>query len=507
MTTSRTPSAPSRRSILAFGLAGAAGAIGTARGQTPGTVPAISDLRARPRYGSVPATVERPLSAHFGDMVNLLDHCPGNGLDSDQAGLTKAASVAQGRPILVVPGRQFRPEATITVESGAPFTVIGWGNGFGPGAAVQDEAATSLIRPIFGAGHVFDVRSLYPARFENFRIDVHPSFRNKQGGYDGNSGAGILVRGPTNNVNSSSIFRDVAVVGKNQCLRLLGPFVPQITGCRFMAWNGRAVEIATYPGTEGNGGEVRDNMWFGQGMNQPGSGPCLYTEVGYTKIVSNKMGGGSIAIDVAVRGANAGDLNIYDNTMEDQYTGSARFRTQDGSTLTVYFERNWMSILSPVYAATFQCHIIVEDNGADWLESSTIRGNRVRSALENGARYIWVQTGDNVDIDHNKLINLGSNTPRGIDVYGPASSDRLKKPIRVRHNNFKGVFSPKYSFAPGVASFEHFDADMTVAQLADGSLGAVLDGSRVYASDGAPGSFTGGGTGAHYRRQGGAWAP
>ncbi|MGF3026751.1 hypothetical protein ACQVP2_28520 [Methylobacterium aquaticum] len=481
--------------------------MGPAMGQTQGTVPAISDLRARPRYGSVPATVERPLSAHFGDMVNLLDHCPGNGIDSDQVGLTKAASVAQGRPILVVPGRQFRPEATITVESGAPFTVIGWGNGFGPGAAVQDEAATSLIRPIFGAGPVFDVQSLYPARFDNFRIDIHPNFRNVSGGYAGNTGAGIRVRGPTNNVNSSTIIRDVAIVGKNQCISLLGPFVPQITGCRFMAWNGKAVEIATYAGTEGNGGEIRDNMWFGQGMNQPGSGPCLYTEVGYTKIISNKMGGGSFAIDAAIKGGNAGNLDIFLNTMEDQYTGSARFRTQDGSTLNVSFETNWMSVLADAYAATFQQHIVFEDSGGDWLEDSTVRGNRIRSALRSSSRCVWVQTGANVDIDNNQLINLGSNTPRGIDVYGPVSSARLKSAIRVRRNNFRGVFSPKYSFAPGVASFEHFDTDMTVAQIADGTLGAVLDGSQVYASDGTPGSVTGGGTGAFYRRQGGAWNP
>ncbi|MGF3026502.1 hypothetical protein ACQVP2_27225 [Methylobacterium aquaticum] len=477
-------------------------------GQTPGGVPSVrpdrlGDVTVAPRY----ATVQRPLSDHFGDMVNLSDYCPGNAIDNDQSGLVKAVAAAAGKPLLVVPGKQFRPTATVPVTGGAPFTVFGYGTGFGPGVAVQDEARTSLIRPIFSDGPVFDVQGNYPCLFKDFRVDLHPNFRNGLPGSAGNNGPAFRIRGPNGGVNSSTVWDNVAIVGKDACIDMQGSFTPTIRGCKFMDWSGKAVSIRTYPGVEGNGGEITGCNWFGQGMNPAGSGACLYLEVGYTKVHSNFMGGGAYAVEIAVKGSNAGDLNIYDNTCEDQYTGTFRLTSQDGSTLTVFIERNWMSILSPAYASTFQQHIIVEDTGADWLVSSTIKGNRFRSALTPGSRYIWIQSGQDLDVDDNKLINIGPNSPRGIDVFSPVSSARLKAPIKVRRNGYYGTFSSRYAFTPDVVSFEHYDPDMIVGQLGDGALGAVRDGSRCYAIDGNPATFGNGGTGAFYRRQAGRWIP
>ena len=97
-------------------------------------------------------------------------------------------------------------------------------------------------------------------------------------------------------------------------------------------------------------------------------------------------------------------------------------------------------------------------NHAPWISDFDIEDNILRSQMPTESKYIWVQSGQRFAISRNRIVNLGSGTPQGIQIRGVANNlelvpagprDNYEQQVLIFDNSICGT-TQKHNFAPGL---------------------------------------------------------
>jgi hypothetical protein len=252
------------------------------------------------------------------------------GATDSTAGVQKAINKAAGNGLFFPPGC-YRFDGTIT--SNLPVCVIGAGNGAGPGPSAQANNNVTQFLMNSDRNDLFVVTTMFPSRFENFQINKSPGHRG------GKAGAGIKLIGYNHGAARIATVANAKILGVGFTnvftpIHFTRPAQPEIVGCYFDKWgdvapahtNG-AITLVTTPGVEGNGGFLAHNYFFGDAT----TGPPIYSEIGYTNVIDNGIGGGPYGVCFNIRNYPAGSIVIAGNHIENFFSAGIVIRSADGS--------------------------------------------------------------------------------------------------------------------------------------------------------------------------------
>lgn len=261
------------------------------------------------------------------------------------------------------------------------------------------------------------------------------------------------------------------------------------------------MEIKSTAGTEGNGGYIHDNFFFGPGSATGSQGAAIYSEVGYCFIHDNVFTGGAGAIDINANTGPAGAVTIHDNTIEDYRVYGINISTADHSPVSmVRVHDNEFSNVS--FGANVIAAIYVAADSGAYLNDLSIRGNIIRAIHSATASIIYVQSGTGVIIADNICDNIGG---AAMQTAIGCTGTYVTAPAAVLDNQIIGTYTTKYSLSVGTVL-----RDMTTG-LAVAELGAWGNGSSTYATNGQATTWPtnrtliAGGPGCVAFRQVGAW--
>ena len=417
--------------------------------------------------------------------------------DTDE--LQATIDAANGDPVDLGP---YCYRITAALTDSTPMHIIGTGNGQGPNHDAHASDGVSEIRLDSSTAYAFEVTSYYPSTFRNFRIIVPPSAQPQT------SGGGIKIDGNVSTGVVSGIFDNLLFEDVYDGIYIIRPDRPRITNNWFGWWKNNAIRLVTTSGKESSGGYIRNNRFRNiGGALENEVGAALYSEIGYTHVVDNNFSGGSIAVDFAIDGNDAGNILLALNNVENQGRIGFRLRTQGNNRASMIRIHN-NEFSNVAYASAFDAHIQIVNNTTipDWISDVDITGNVLRSVLVTNARYIWVMAGKNVRVSANQIENIGTNAPIGISIAGVTTNAGFARPIDVFDNQISGTNIVPYQFN-----------STTLTTLRDTSNGISFanrpancaDGSVIWVTDGKPGAYNatmaGGGSGALAKRQGGNW--
>jgi len=420
-------------------------------------------------------------------------------IDSAPA-IQAAVNAAAGAPI-VIPAGQYK--MCSEVDSSIPVNIGGAGNGSGPGQAAQSNTNVSQILLCSATQHGFVVTSNQPSYFHDFQMNVLPGGRPQTAGY----GIGIIGAGTATQENTT--IERVGFTNVFNPIHALRPGNIHIKDNYFDTWGAYAISCTTSSGTEAGCGNISGNAFFG--ASPPGTqGPSVYSEIGYTDIHDNFMFGGNYGIYFNITGVPAGLLKVHDNSIENCAIACVQIQTSDGTTVSmVQIANNEFSNLA--FASLMTGHIIIAEYdiggiSQKYLDGVQISGNKFRSIATSGAqKYIWVQTGADVQIADNNIYDIGAANPTAIQVSGFISNAGFTSPVLVNNNLVRGItMAKRYAFGGGVPVTVIDPIGLTVATLPSVP---PTPGSQIFATDGLPGSgpCTDGSTGAMATFQNGAW--
>jgi hypothetical protein len=467
-------------------------------------IPSISGPDGSSQVGFIQdgaGAVARTAQAKMRDFINVRDFgAVGNGGADDTAAIQAAVNASNGNTIHF-PSGQYRLTAPITASQS--ISVLGVGNGAGPGGAEQSNSQVTQFMLDYANPSAFVVTNTNkPCLFRDFQINVNPAWRTA------GAGRGISISAVAGTgTNANTKIENVAFNWLHTPIYAYKPSWWTIEGCYFGNWTSDAIFSETQAGTEGSLGWVRRNFFFGDPTASQRS--CIYLRNGYTIISENEILGTQYGIQVDVTNHPAGFIKIINNTIEEQYYAGVYFSATDANDATMLdISGNEFSSVST--AATYFGSIWIGDGPArQWLQDVTIKNNITRNLGVCSLGHIRVGAGANVMVSGNMLENIGgSAVANGININGTASNAALAAQIAVLDNMFRGSFTNRYSFFAlgGTGVILRDPVAMTVAQIPVNTA----DGSEIYASNGrstALGNYTliAGGMGAKAFRQRGQW--
>ena len=456
------------------------------------------------------AQVARPLSAYYGDMVDLLNEV---GPYGDIGPVINARAVQYpGRPILVKPhGSYFNLITPINV-GGPELYLLGVGSGSGPGPGSTDNTYSSAIVVAFGGTDAITHTSNIGTVVRGIRFDVQPQFRTGVG-----SGSMLTLSGPPGSTMEKPVVDGCSFNNRDVLLNLVRTGQPVVSNNYFGTWSTAGIKVSTTSSNEGSGGSIYANTLFGETLGGAG----ILDQCGYTDIFDNFIGGGAVGVHVGIALFAAGNPKIVRNVLEDHSTYGVLMETADGNPCSmVQVLDNEFSIAGSY--PNFVAHIGVAQNdvspGTSWLESLAIRSNVFRSTLAANQRFILVQSCEAVRIDDNDMILLGgaggggTTGPVGVYVVGGTTNAEITPSVSIARNNrfligfqSTGAFANRYVCAAGALQVND-EQPTTFARLGTDYYG-VAPGSSAWVSDGTPGAtLAGGGTGARaILRSNGTW--
>ena len=450
--------------------------------------------------GSLGSTT-RTAEAKMRDVINARDFgAIGNGGVDDTAAIQAAVNASDGNTVHF-PAGQYRLTAPIT--SSQSISVLGVGNGAGPGGAEQSNSQVTQFLLDFASPSAFVVTNTNkPCLFRDFQINVNPAWRTA------GAGRGISISAPIGTgTNANTKIENVAFNWLHTPIYAYKPAWWTIEGCYFGNWTNDAIFSETQAGIEGSLGWVRRNYFFGDTTASQRS--CIYLRNGYAIISENEILGTQYGIQVDIANHPAGFIKIINNTIEEQYYTGVYFSGTDTNDVAM-LDISGNEFSSVATAATYTGSVWIGDGPArQWLQDVTIKNNITRNSGVCSLGHIRIGAGANVMVSGNMLENIGgSAVVNGIIINGTASNAALAAQIAVLDNMFRGSFTNRYSFFSlgGTGVILRDPVAMTVAQLP----GNIANGSEVYASDGrstGAGDLTliAGGTGAKAFRQRSAW--
>ena len=417
--------------------------------------------------------VARSFASRLGDFISIKDFgAKGDGSTDDTAAIQAAVTAAAGRRVYVPVG-QYVLSSTIT--SSVPVYIQGEGTGAGPGPAAQSNANVTQFLCNFSNADVFAVTSIYPSIFRDFQINVTPGYR------PATAGAGIALYPTAGGTVANCRIENVAMQNVYDGIFQKSPSYPQIRGCYFDAWVNFAIRSVTVGGVEGSGGIIIANYFFGDISSSTTQQACIYSEVGYTIVTMNEILGSQYGVYFSVKNYPAGYFRVFQNTIEEQTKNGIVARSQDGNTAAlIEIANNEFSVITN--ASVFGQHIIVQDysSGTGWLNNLDIVNNTFQSSFAASQKYIWTQSGKNVRIAGNQMINLGAGPSYGIQIGGASSSAAVLAPFVVQDNEFSRVIT-KYNLSPsGVVRVIHTEPNTYATVVGWGVPGA---GSKYFITD------------------------
>jgi len=408
----------------------------------------------------------------------------------DQPFIQACVTWAAGKKIYAPVG-QYRLSSGVT--STDPINIYGDGNGCGPGPAAISNSGCTQFLLYSSTAIAFTSTSNYPSNFRNFQINVAVANRPMT------SGGGILVSGPVGSTNANTLVDGVGFSNVFLPIRYIRTSPPITRGCYFDSFILCGVYAETSAGIEGAIGEVVGNYFFGTSGSTTQLA-CIVSEVGYGHIHDNLILGANFGIEFAVKNFDAGALRIADNFIENQGANGIYVQSQDGSKASMLsiFNNEFSNV---AFTTAWQSSITVADYtaSADWISDIQIKHNVHRHSLTTNRKFIWIMSGQNVQIDGEQFDNLGAGaTTIAIDMASLVGA-ALKAPSIVQNCQFLGTFSTKYNLT-------------AVTQLIDNQgvafadLPTVANGSQVYCTDGTfANPVAGAGTGCFAKRLNGVW--
>ena len=445
--------------------------------------------------------VARAAEEKLRDIINVRDYgAIGNGIADDYPAIQAAVNASNGNTVHV-PAGQYRLTAPIAASQS--ISILGVGNGAGPGGAEQGNSQVTQFLLDFASPSAFVVTNTSkPCLFADFQINVNPAWRTA------GAGRGISISAPIGTgTNANTKIKNVAFNWLHTPIYAYKPAWWTIEGCYFGNWTNDAIFSETQAGIEGSLGWVRRNYFFGNTTASQRS--CIYLRNGYAIISENEILGTQYGIQVDIANHPAGFIKIINNTIEEQYYAGIYFSGTDANDLAMV-DLSGNEFSSVATAASYTGSIWIGDGPArQWLQDVTIKNNITRNSGVCSLGQIRVGAGANVMVSGNMLENIGGTAvTNGIIINGTASNAALAAQIAVLDNMFRGSFTNRYLFfgLGGTGVILRDLVAMTVAQIPVNTA----NGSEIYASDGrgtALGNYTliAGGTGAKAFRQRGAW--
>jgi len=447
------------------------------------------------------SAVARTAQAKMRDIINVRDFGAVGDLNTDDTAAVQAAVNASNGNTIFFPTGQYRLTAPITATQ--TISVLGVGNGAGPGAAEQSNSQVTQFFLDFANPSCFVVtNTLKPCLFRDFQINVNPAWR------PAGAGRGISISAPSGTgTNANTKIENVAFNWLHTPIYAYKPNWWTIAGCYFGNWTSDAIFSETQSGIEASLGWVRGNYFFGDPTVSQRS--CINLQNGYTIISENEILGTQSGIRIDNANFPAGFIKIINNTIEEQfYSGVYLVGTDTNDVTMVDISGNEFSAVST--AASYLASIWIGDGPArQWLQDVTIKNNITRNLGVCSLGHMRVGAGANVMVSDNLLENIGgSAVVSGLIINGTASNAALAAQIAVLDNMFRGSFTNRYDLNAlgGTGTILRDTVAMTVAQIPIN----IADGSEVYTSDGrstgaANLTLIAGGAGAKAIRQRGAW--
>ena len=447
------------------------------------------------------SAVARTAQAKMRDVINARDFGASGDLSADDTAAIQAAVNASGGNTIYFPAGQYRLTAPITASQS--ISILGVGNGAGPGAAEQSNSQVTQFMLDFANPSAFVVTNTNkPCLFRDFQINVNPAWRTA------GAGRGISISAVAGTgTNANTKIENVAFNWLHTPIYAYKPNWWTIEGCYFGNWTSDAIFSETQAGIESSLGWVRRTYFFGDASVSQRS--CIYLRNGYTIISENEILGTQSGIQVNIENHPAGFIKIINNTIEEQYYAGVYLEGTDANNVTmVDISNNEFSSVGT--AASYLASVWIGDGPArQWLQDVTIKNNITRNLGVCSLGHIRVGAGAHVMVSDNMLENIGgSAVADGLIISGVASNAALAAQIAVLDNMFRGSFTNRYLLDAlgGTGTILRDLVAMTVAQIPTN----IADSSEVYASDGrstGAGNLTliAGGIGAKAIRQRGAW--
>ena len=385
--------------------------------------------------------------------INIQDFgAVGDNVTDDTAAIQHAIDHAQGFPVFVPP-RRFRITKTLSVTN-TPVSLVGAGStGMGPGPAAVTTDNVSVINATLNGGTAVEFTGLHPCTVRG--IQFRSAAVNKT------NVAAIRIVGANSAglpaTNAGSIIENCGFVDFHTPIQIVRGAQHNITGNRFSNWIDKAIRNETTTGVEGSPGYIDKNWFFG---NETGQQTAIYSETGYITIDNNHILNGLKGVELSIKNGPAGRPVIVDNILENQRHSSILVSSRDGSVCSMLrISRNEISNVE--FSASAVAAICIEAYGslinhAPWISDFDIEDNILRSQMPTETKYIWVQSGQRFAISRNRIVNLGSGTPQGIQIKGVANNLELvpaaapnnyEQQVLIFDNSICGT-TQKHDFAP-----------------------------------------------------------
>lgn len=388
--------------------------------------------------------------------INIQDFgAVGDNVTDDTAAIQHAIDQAQGFPVFIPP-RRFRITRKLSVTN-TPVNLIGAGStGMGPGPAAVTTDKVSVINATFDGDSALEFTGLHPCTVRGIQ------FRSSALKSTGNSAIRIVGADATGSpaTNAGSIIENCGFVDFHSPIQIVRGAQHNITGNRFSNWIDKAIRNETTVGVEGSPGYIDKNWFFG---NETGQQTAIYSETGYITIDNNHILNGVKGVELSIKHGPAGRPVVVDNIMENQRHSSILVSSQDGSVCSMLrISRNEISNVE--FASRAAAAICIQAfgsliNHAPWISDFDIEDNILRSQMPTDSRYIWVQSGQRFGVSRNRIVNLGSGNPLGIQIGDDMNSQELipaaapnnyEQQVLIFDNPISGT-NRKHNFAPSLA--------------------------------------------------------
>lgn len=429
---------------------------------------------------------------------------PTNATDSFVA-IQNAVTAANGKTTYFPKGQY---KACTEIISSVPVHYRGDGTGAGPGVWTTTNASVLSTCSTTQNGTV--VTNNEGSTFERMW------FRLLAGLGPATAGDMIKLTYTTTGHVEMPVFREIALGNSSftgtktiwNGIHIIRPEYPMIENIHCQGWVNHCIHFETTAGVESSGGFIAHNHFFGDGSSTAQAAP-IYSEVGYTDVHDNEILGGAIGVYFAINNNPAGWIKIHDNTIENSTNYGIRVVTQDGSAAShLMIQNNEFSNVS--FTTNLTSSISVDEypgggTSTAWIADIQITGNVLRNSSKAAGKYIWLQTGKNVNISGNQIEELGvAANVVGINVAGSTAHTGLAVPILVADNQMLGTIT-KYAINATQLVTLRDPFGMTLANTPTGAA----NGSQVYISNADPATgpctAVGAQTGSIASRMNGAW--
>lgn len=432
----------------------------------------------------------------------------GDGTHDDTTAVQAAITWVQGTVAYIqAKARVYLLSSTINITS--PVTLIGSGNGSGPGVVVTTGATVFLCAGGFTTGDVFAASGNDSFIFRDFQIAGATGLAYTSA-CPRTTGAGIHISGPISTTNMGSVVDHVAFSGLFVGLQLTRCQENTLTNtCYFQAWGASAQAFFADNGAtsvESSYGQVTNCQFFGNPGGSQSS--CADVHCGYGGFHHNKFLGAEIGLRVFADQVSIGNLVVDSgNSFEENATQSILV-TQVGSTIitSVKIIGNQFSNITNE-ALTAHISIAPELGGAasDIYDVQVIANTFNTQTTGSSPSFISVNA-TNVLVAHNVGAVVGG-TSNGINVIASSGATSVLDNQIITSG---GAFSNTGGYLLQSATLFRDLRDGIFNAAALSGLSSCTNGSEVYVTDGqATGTtnFTviGSGSGCMALRQRGAW--